>query len=197
MQEVVFEGPYVLDETRDNFLYKEPQRDYRNGLYIMAWKYKGKYYPHYIGMTEGDFTTRIATHLRNYLSGSYYICSPHYLNKACESTHKGYHLREAEEKYLYGPPDENNFFNSFLPCFQDDNFISELRNYIFNLEFFLAPLPEAGQNELLALEDYLSYIAYNSVAQYVIESPRPKRENHEELGDIEVKFKSDITSVFK
>lgn len=197
MQEVVFKGPYLLDRTSDNFLYKEPQCDYRHGLYIMAWKYQGKHYPYYIGMTEGNFTSRIATHLRNYLSGNYYICSPYYLNKACESIHKGYHLREAKEKYLYGPPDENNFFSSFLSRFQCDDFISKLRYFMFNLEFFMAPLPEAGKDDLLALEDYLSYLAYNSEAQYVIDSPRPKRDTHEELGDIKVVFNSDITFIFE
>ncbi len=195
MQKVVFKGPFLLDKTSDNFLYKEPQSNYRHGIYIMAWKYQGKYYPYYIGMTEKYFTNRIATHLRNYLSGSYYICSPNYLNKACESTHKGYHLREAEEKYLYGPLNENSFFSSFLPCFKDDNFIFELRSFIFNLEFFLAPLPEAEKDEILALEDYLSYLAYNSEAQYVIDSPKPKRESHEELGNIEVEFNSNITFI--
>ena len=100
MKEVVFKGPFVLDENSENFLYKDPQYNYRHGLYIMAWKYQGKYYPHYIGMTEGLFTSRISTHLKNYLSGNYYICSTFYLNRACENPDESYHLRKAGEKYI-------------------------------------------------------------------------------------------------
>jgi len=54
---------------------KDPQKSFKNGIYIMARPFKDDYYPHYIGMTERDFAKRINEHMRSYLSGRYYNCS--------------------------------------------------------------------------------------------------------------------------
>lgn len=133
----------------------------------------------------GRIADRVATHLRNFLSGQYWLYSNSYLDEACR--HPG--QKPAGKKYIYGPPTPENFARRFVPGLTGE-LGGQLLEYINTLRFFLAPLEQASKEELLDIEAVLTEKAYTGEAVHVIDSPEPKREIPDGLRKITVKVAS-------
>lgn len=167
--QITFYGPYNLKIDSGAFLYNEPQNSFTKGLYIIAWPHKGKYYPHYIGMTERPLIVRINEHLRNYLSGRYYLYNRSYLDAACREPASD--PQNSYEKYIYKPLCEESFGREFIPRLKE-SLAAEIVSYIHSLAFFLAPLPDAEKEILLGIEAILTERAYAGKAKYIIDRDR-------------------------
>lgn len=188
---VTFKGPYNLHADSEDFLFRSTKSEseeapytFRSGIYILAWPYAQKYFPHYIGMTEGRLADRVDQHLRNFLSGYYYVYNRFYLDAACQDPESD--PAHKYQKYVYGPPKQESFAAEFLPRLKD-NLAMEIVSYIQNLAFFLAPISEATKEELLDLEAILTIQAYSGEARYVMDSPKPKRAFEDKKLKVQVK----------
>ncbi len=121
-----WEGPYRIT---DKELFKEENP----GLYLFTVEINGVYSLHYIGMTTEGLSSRIVGkggrtgHLRDYISGRYYLYNSDKLKLNTLDTknkeHVEYHLKDNYEE----------FFSNL------EKYQTIARNFLENIRFFLCP----------------------------------------------------------
>ena len=160
---ITFYGPYCLESDSPDYLLGSKPTSWTGGLYVLAWRYQGADYAHYIGETTRPLYLRVLEHLKGTCSGGYYLYNRQYLDEACRLGSKPI----GTEKYLYDP---KRFVEDFIPDI-DSTWAKEIREYIGSLRFYLGPVEVPDKKTLRAYEAALTSRAYNGSCRYVMDSP--------------------------
>jgi hypothetical protein len=175
-QDVVsFQGPFALRESGPSWLFSREALSLHGGVYIFAWRYKARYFPHYIGQTSGLIVGRIAVHLRAYLAGEYWLYSPAALVEGCQSG-----IRPPGDEFYICPPHHPERHLEALRS-------GALSDYLSGLSFFLAELrPE----QRLPVERALTVRAWE--ASMIMDSPK---DNGVVAADVALRFRHGLEVV--
>jgi len=144
-----------MRQSDPGWLFGKEAMSFHGGVYIFAWRYDGKYFPHYVGQTSTFLVERIVIHMNGYLSAKYWLYNPAALDDACRDG-----VRPASEVfYVSGHRQVERHAEALRR--------GALSDYFSGLSFFMA---EVQPDLRRPVEKALTILAYEASA--IMDSPK-------------------------